>query len=278
MYLEWEEDESTIDLNHEECIVTYIDILGFTKFVKSSASDATARIGILQALTKFSQEMDSHSIVTVEGEEDTQPSKKSDVRNFSDSVLRFRSLSDEPNIGHAIFHEVVDICFAQATLLEHGVLLRGGMTIGKLSFNCKHVYGPALLKAVDLEKRVAIYPRIVADDKIHQHFSDGANHGEPFIDTDFDGTPFLNYLVSDIFCPFNDLNNSQIHHVSEAIKTHIAALVGAGCNAVSAERQKLLWLAHRYDKMLGNLMSKHPHETEHLKDFFIAPDLSSKKI
>jgi hypothetical protein len=274
MYLEWEEDGATIDVNHEECIVTYIDILGFKNFVASSVLDPATRAGILQALTEFNQEMGNHSTVTVEGEEDTRPSKKFDVRNFSDSILRFRRLGDEVDIGQAVSHEVLDICFAQATLLEHGVLLRGGMTIGKLSFNCKHVYGPALLKAVELEKRVAIYPRIVADDKIHQHFSDAANRGEPFIDTDFDGTPFLNYLVSDIFCPFNDLNNSQIHHVSEAIKAHIAALG----NAVSAERQKLLWLAHRYDKMLGNLMSRHPHETEHLKDFLIAPELSSKKI
>jgi hypothetical protein len=275
MYLEWEEDESTIDLNHEECIVTYIDILGFKNFVESSASDVTVRVGILQALTKFKQEIDNnYSIITVEGEEDTQPSKKFDVRNFSDSVLRFRRLDGEVNIGQAVSHEVVDICLAQASLLEHGVLLRGGMAIGELSFNCKHVYGPALLKAVDLEKRIAIYPRIVADDQIHQHFSAAANRGEPFIDTDFDGTPFLNYLVSDIFCPFDDLNNSQIHHVSEAIKTRIAALD----EALSHERQKLLWLAHRYDKMLGNLMSKHSHETEHLKDFLIAPELSSNKI
>lgn len=275
MYLEWEADEANIDVNHEECIVTYIDILGFKNFVESSASDVTARVGILQALTKYKQEIDNnYSIITVEDEEDTQPSKKFDVRNFSDSVLRFRRLGGEVNIGQAVSHEVVDICLAQASLLEHGVLLRGGMAIGEISFNCKHVYGPALLKAVDLEKRFAIYPRIVADDQIHRHFSDAANCGEPFIDTDFDGTPFLNYLVSDIFCPFNDLNNSQIYHVSEAIKTRIAALG----EALSPERQKLLWLAHRYDRMLGNLISKQPHETEHLKDFLIAPELSSNKI
>jgi len=275
MYLEWEVGEANIDVNHEKCIVTYIDILGFKNFVESSASDVTARVGILQALTKYEQEIDNnYSIITVEREEDTQPSKKFDVRNFSDSVLRFRRLGGEVNIGQAVSHEVSDICFAQAALLEHGVLLRGGMTIGELSFNSKHVYGPALLKAVDLEKLVATYPRIVADDEIHQYFSDAVNCSEPFIETDFDGTPFLNYLVSDIFCPFNDLNNSQIHHVSESIKIRIAYLD----KALIHERQKLLWLAHRYDKMLGNLMSRHPHETEHLKDFLIAPELSSKKI
>ncbi|GIL18598.1 MAG: hypothetical protein BroJett040_23490 [Oligoflexia bacterium] len=53
----------------------------------------------------------------------------------------------------------------QYYLGKSGFWLRGGISIGSLNvnFDQKHVVGPALIRAVNLEKKVARYPRIVVD-------------------------------------------------------------------------------------------------------------------
>jgi hypothetical protein len=48
-----------------------------------------------------------------------------------------------------------------AAALRIGFLIRGGVTIGKLYHSRGVAFGPALVTAVEVESRVAVYPRVV---------------------------------------------------------------------------------------------------------------------
>lgn len=49
---------------------------------------------------------------------------------------------------------------------EYGLFVRGCLLKGELSFNNDYVFGKGLIDAVDMEEKVAIYPRIVIDDDL----------------------------------------------------------------------------------------------------------------
>ena len=46
-------------------------------------------------------------------------------------------------------------------MIGRGVLVRGGLTFGKISVRNGSIFGPAFIEAYDLESKVAVYPRIV---------------------------------------------------------------------------------------------------------------------
>src|SRR5580658_7830841 len=57
------------------------------------------------------------------------------------------------------FERLVSIIAGQA--LRLGFLIRGAATIGKLYHSQGVVFGEALIEAVQLEKRTAVYPRVI---------------------------------------------------------------------------------------------------------------------
>ena len=74
-----------------------------------------------------------------------------------------------------------------------GWLVRGGITIGKLFIDNMMVWGTALLRAYELENKVAVYPRVAIDSAI---MPDILAHSElnDCVLRDFDGVHFLNYM------------------------------------------------------------------------------------
>ena len=49
-------------------------------------------------------------------------------------------------------------------LCQSQILLRGGIAVGKLYHDRQIVFGPALVKAYQLENNIAVYPRVVIDE------------------------------------------------------------------------------------------------------------------
>src|SRR5438105_1445070 len=73
--------------------------------------------------------------------------------------------------------------------LDIGMLVRGGVTIGKLYHSGGVVFGEALVDAYRLESRVAIYPRIAVSSRIYSHLPNRER-----IAQDTDGIWYLKYL------------------------------------------------------------------------------------
>jgi len=66
-----------------------------------------------------------------------------------------------------VSHEIVGKIAAEA--LKIGLLVRGGLTIGKLYHSDGVAFGEAMVDAYRLESRVAIYPRIAVSSRIYAH-------------------------------------------------------------------------------------------------------------
>lgn len=138
---------------YETCIVTFIDILGFRDIVaKSSAAEISAMLTLLRKTTEISEVPQARSEV--------------DYYAFSDSIVRVRRISN--SVVETIGVEANDIGLAQLDLAHRGVLIRGGLTVGQVYSDGRSIFGPAMIRAYDLESKDAISPRVLIDPQVVQ--------------------------------------------------------------------------------------------------------------
>jgi len=69
---------------------------------------------------------------------------------------------------------LLDLAYIQARLAEDGTLIRGATTIGDIYVNDRLIFGPALIRAYELERGVASYPRIILDSRVFDRLADSA--------------------------------------------------------------------------------------------------------
>jgi hypothetical protein len=130
--------------NYEEYIVTFLDILGFRDLIA----------------TKGAEEVDQIIKLTRRHAADAKGEQQElGLRTvaFSDSVIRMRKATETSGL----FFELMDLLHAQAGLLNYGVLVRGGIALGKVFQEEDRIFGPGFVEAYELESKVAVYPRIV---------------------------------------------------------------------------------------------------------------------
>lgn len=133
---------------YETCIVTFVDILGFREIVaKRPDHDISAMLSLLRKTTEIS--------------ETVQEKPEVDYYAFSDSIVRVRRISE--SVVETIGVEANDIGLAQLDLAHRGVLIRGGMTVGEVCSDGRTIFGPAMIRAYDIESKNAISPRILID-------------------------------------------------------------------------------------------------------------------
>jgi hypothetical protein len=145
-------------IEYRQCVVTYLDILGFRDLVENSAP---TKIGIiLEMLSEISKDKDNPV---------RDPSQF--WTSFSDLVLRILPCPppvDLLDFSSKLYWELKSIAGVQSSLARCGILVRGATTIGEM-YNDEHrVFGPALIRAYELERKIAVYPRIVVDESLHK--------------------------------------------------------------------------------------------------------------
>lgn len=134
-------------------VVTFVDILGFADLVgREGEQEIAERLDAMgqTAASPVGREGDGTAVVS-----------------FSDSVIRAREVGPE-TVYDALMHEVMDLATAQWTLLDFGMLIRGGTTIGDVSMADGRAFGPAFVQAYRLESSLAVSPRIVIDPGVIQ--------------------------------------------------------------------------------------------------------------
>lgn len=160
---------------YEERLVAFIDILGFKSMVSASEVNSDEFDKIYMALTKFNRLTRSSKwrddLVEVEesaqkkGVEQFKLTGRLASTAFSDSIVI--SVKVEDNINQMLSSLVAGISYIGNDLLKSGILIRGGITCGKLLNKTNGmVVGPALIEAYELESNLANYPRIILSDKI----------------------------------------------------------------------------------------------------------------
>lgn len=148
-------------MTYVNAVVSFIDILGFREIVKQRSAEDIKEI--LDLVTSFA---------TVPGKDKYELCS---TVQFSDSVIRVAPVDGGPNSEEPIgvlFHELVALLHAQADLVNSGVLIRGGIAFGEVAIGDGYVFGPAFVRAYDLESRFANFPRIVIDPHLLRAYMD----------------------------------------------------------------------------------------------------------
>lgn len=137
-----------------------------------------------------------------------------EISNFSDHILiSYPLVYDGQDISAHIPRSIVGMASnLHRMVLEHGMLIRGAITIDELWHEGNSVLGKALNDAVKLEKKTAIYPRVILSESAISHFKtcpDPLN----IIRSDFDGVPFIDYLRDVNFNHVINIHNELIQEL-----------------------------------------------------------------
>ena len=152
-------------VRYKIALVTYLDILGFKNLI------ATRKAGEISRIIGVFQE-------AVEPTTHKTPLKAAAYRIPEDQYVHFSDLSliVRPLEGvefappcSQLFDQLLHIVRAQARLVvDEGILIRGAVTIGEVVKRRGQLFGPAVVRAYELEQDFASHPRIVIDDRIFE--------------------------------------------------------------------------------------------------------------
>jgi hypothetical protein len=244
---------------YEDCIVSFIDILGFRELLKKPAADV---IQILTILRKFASA----------DERRPKPRRMKELRatsrafseSVSDAVVRIRVYDTQYRDG-AFFQELIDLLHAQIDCVNNGVLIRAGVAVGRAHVGVNGegpIFGDAMVRAYRIESEEAVYPRIVVDEEAYQAFLDDERlrsedndlddecaHVDGLLSVGEDGTRYIDYLRAALGeC------DSEIDYY-EFLRRH-ADLIRIGLGTTKGRvRRKYVWLARYHDQVVGELLN-----------------------
>lgn len=94
-------------------------------------------------------------------------SKKVFVKIFSDNILFAIKLKkeDEKTKIEKLINIIANV---QNEMLRYGYLTRGSIALGEFFHNDMIIYGKALVDAVEMEEKDAIYPRVIVQKEIYE--------------------------------------------------------------------------------------------------------------
>lgn len=181
-----------------EAIVTFIDILGFKDIInKFSFEDVHKKLDTVRFFSSVDDQQEGDGF---------EPK----IIQFSDSIIRIRPLDSSANKEFRyglMFHEMLDLVRMQGELINNGIFVRGGVSIGDVYYDRQLLFGPGFVKAYELESSYANFPRIIINpqliDQLHRDRRLSSNQNtleEEFlyikrnIRRDSDGLYFIDYL------------------------------------------------------------------------------------
>jgi hypothetical protein len=214
---------------YESRYVLFIDILGFKNMIQSGEWSPGA---IVAALRKAERTAGEDGV-------------RIRASQFSDSIIM--SVPDD-EFG---FYSITSAAFFLAIeLVQHGVLLRGGISKGRIYHNENICFGPAVLSAYALEQR-ATFPRVVLEANLLDRAKwpdsmdasekrEYRHHNVPF---DRDGQRFVDY--------FHHTHEGEFDAGWAGLQKHyekLSDLVMAQANNEDPRiREKYDWLSQKLD-------------------------------
>jgi hypothetical protein len=189
------EDVPAYEPKYEEHFTAFVDLLGFSE--ASAEVDDETRSQVLELLQSLSGLQQDFSAITEQlPTGGTRHQVRPSISSFSDNIVI--SFPLEPITSQTSPIEVVIIlgqferlvAMLAAEALKLGPLVRGGATIGKLYHAQGVIFGEALGEAYELEKRTAIFPRVVFSNSVVNQWAK-SNYG---MFRDSDGLYCANYI------------------------------------------------------------------------------------
>lgn len=210
-------------------VTSFIDILGFKKLIETRKPEK-----IDDVLNSFNR----YGTLTYYCHKTDDPNK--DIFHsvsVSDCSIRLTRIPPTKEWIKVFQNEIEILAAIQLHLSEQHILIRGGITYGDMSFKCdpKHTsfFGPAYLKAYEIESKTAVYPRIVIDKECGLSYSQLSELN--YVTQGKDGEYFIDYL---------ELGRESFTLLDiDKHKRNIEYLLETNSDMDSSITSKLLWLA-----------------------------------
>ena len=147
------------ELKYEKSYVAFLDVLGFKNLVFSNSEESKEK------LNEYFKSIET--IITYLRQ---IPIKKEiGYITISDSIILTVPQSNNKSENIEILRQLcIAIGFLQAGLAARDIWIRGAVSSGDTYFNTSNnqIVGPAYINAYLLEESLAIYPRVIIDNKI----------------------------------------------------------------------------------------------------------------
>jgi hypothetical protein len=221
---------------YSERYVAFIDILGFSEHVRQSEHSPSEAEKLVKIMNRISNHWSDKGLLV------THDLYGEDFGSQSFSDCTVLSEAATPRGLHYLLFRVTSFA---VDLLANGFLYRGGIAKGPLHHTDSAVFGPAFLKAYDIEHKIAEYPRIVVDQSTHHDFN---SNPSPFALKDLG--PDLRHaddgpVYVDVFSWFKYPRQSPYERI-EVLRKDCRHNIQAKLDAsiyVPAHYKKLQWLA-----------------------------------
>lgn len=167
-------------------VVAYLDILGATNRIKDSAGQNDS-LNLIHNLYK-------HIIDLANPDTGIKKYEGIQFKIFSDNIIIAKELAHDADVDSVlILLNCVSNFLCSSVGDSVGWLVRGGITIGDLYIDETIVWGSALVRAYELEDKIAVYPRVIIDNSIAELLQEG-KEVQDYIRKDIDGLLYLNYM------------------------------------------------------------------------------------
>jgi hypothetical protein len=164
--------------------VAFIDILGFSDMVEQDCNGPSTDAVFLPKLLEVHKKAFSYASKCAGAK----------VTQFSDSIILALPYAADD------FAAVVDhVALLQQSLLQDGILSRGGLSYGKHYSDEEFIFSDALIRAYKIERDRAIFPRVVVDEDLLDLLSPLPSNRQPALIREADGACFVDYLG--MMCP-----------------------------------------------------------------------------
>jgi hypothetical protein len=261
---------------YEPCIVSFIDVLGFRNLLETRHAHDIREV--LLQLRKFTAPVEERPTRRIK---DARLLSRAFADSVSDAVVRVRVFNTQFKDG-AFFHELLDLLHAQVECIGHGVVIRAGVAIGNAHVgpNGKGpVFGPAMVRAYEIESCEAIHPRIVVDQAAYCSFLKDArlhkqdhdldeerSYVDRLLRIDEDGTRFINYLGASE-SEFDDPAGYFLFLKSHAdlIRSKLSATTGRA-------REKFEWLAAYHNSIIRDVLQEFANGRRSTEEFMAEYD------
>ena len=187
----------------EDCYIAFVDFLGFSRMIQDDTNDE-----MLQRIRSVYYSCYNFEDASVFGE--------IKIRIFSDNIV-FAIPSRIAGSANSLLRFV-------SMILRHGLKNgfkpRGAICQGRFYMDDIYVWGEGLVRAYNLESKVALYPRIIIDHAVVSQLND--NIRKEYVNKDRDGIEYVNYLKSSTKESDEDLMllNKVITDIKDEIKEY----------------------------------------------------------
>jgi hypothetical protein len=139
--------------------------------------------------------------------------------SISDAVVLSASLTEE---GLQALHVVISDLAMR--LLPYGYFIRGGLTAGRIYQDSTTAFGEGLVRAYDIESKIARYPRVVVTSDVasvfHKDYEQHRRAAYPdnfcqYVHQSDDGPFFLNIFKSTIDYLYKNCNKSDLNKIKD---------------------------------------------------------------